>query len=100
MAVLFHGLCRGLLRNLHGGAVHFGNAVFLVVFVLAYALARERVCGQAVHTRIHVTALDIENDVRLLDGEHVVVRALDPVCLDDRTHAAVQQQHLVFESFT
>ncbi|MBR2075695.1 MAG: hypothetical protein IJ977_10685, partial [Fibrobacter sp.] len=30
----------------------------------------------------------------------VVVRALDPVSLNDRTHAAVQQQHLVFESFT
>ena len=99
-AVLFHGLCRGLLRNLHGGAVHFGNAVFLVVFVLAHALARERVGGQAVHARIHVAPLDIENDFRLLDGEHVIVRALDPVSLNHGTHAAVQQQHLVFESFT
>ena len=98
-AVLFHGLCRGLLRNLHGGAVHFGNAVFLVVLVLAYALARERIGGQAVHARIHVAALDIENDFRLLDGEHVVVRALDPVSLDDRTHAAIEQHHLAFKSF-
>ena len=97
-AVLFHGLRRGLLCNLHGGAVHFGNAVFLVVFVLAHALARERIGGQAVHARIHIASLNIENDIRLFDGEHVVVRALDAVCLDYGTHAAVQQQHLVFKS--
>ena len=73
--------------------------MFLVVFVLADALARERIRRQAVHARIHVAALDIENDFRLLDGEHVVVRALDAVSLNDRTHAAVQQHHLAFKSF-
>ena len=55
---------------------------------------------EAVYAGVHVAALDVENDLRLLDGEHVVVGAFDPVGLDNRTHAAVEQQHLVFKRFT
>ena len=68
--------------------------MFLVVFVLAHALARERVRGEAIDACIHVATLDVENDVGLFDGEHIVVGALDPVSLDNRAHAAIEQHHL------
>ena len=92
--VLLETLFGGLLRDLHRGAVHLGDTVFLVVFMLAHALARERVRGEAIHACIHVAALDVENYLGLFNREHIVVRALDTVSLDNRTHAAIEQHHL------
>ena len=93
-AVFLEAFFGGLLCDFHGCTVHLGNAMFLMVFVLAYALARERVRREAIDTRIHVTTLDVENNLGLFDGEHVVVGALDPVSLDNRAHAAIEQHHL------
>ena len=93
-AVLLEAFFGGLLCDFHGSAVHLGDAMFLVVFVLAHALARERVRGEAIHACIHVTTLDVENYLGLFDGEHVVVGTLDPVSLDNGAHAAIEQHHL------